>query len=98
MAEVESDFDSPSGFRSVSFAGVGMMARMIEPVKLEEPDDWAALVSELEVWGKVPDPNSVVSIEVTSTERGLNAILSVDSKWLAEFLPWGSDGRQRARA
>jgi len=98
MAEVEPDFDSPSGFRSVSFAGVGMMARMIEPVKLEGPDDWAALVSELEVWGEVPDPNSVVSIEVTSTERGPNATLSVDSKWLAEFLPWGSDGRLRARA
>ena len=73
------------------------MARMIEPVKLEEPDDWISLVSELEAWGKVPDPNSVVSIEVTSTERGLNALLSVDSKWLAEFLPWGSDGRLRAR-
>jgi len=98
MAEIESDSDAPPGFNAVTFAGVGMMARMIEPVKLEEPDDWISLVSELEAWGKVPDPNSVVSIEVTSTERGLNALLSVDSKWLAEFLPWGSDGRLRARA
>ena len=97
MAEVEPDLDAPPGFRAVRFAGTGMVAGMLEPQNLAEPVDWAALVSGLETWGEVPEPDSITSISTTATDRGLTAELSSDSEWLAEFLPWGSDGRLRAR-
>jgi len=98
MAEVESDSDAPPGFNAVTFAGIGMVARMLEPQNLAEPADWTALVSDLEPWGEVPEPNSINSISTTATDRGLTADLSADLEWSAEFLPWGSDGRLRARA
>ena len=98
MAEVESDSDAPPGFDAVMFAGTGMVARMLEPQELTEPADWAALVENLEPWGDVPEPSSIVSISVTPTDRGLTVELSAVSEWSAEFLPWGSDGRLRARA
>ena len=97
MAEVEPDLDAPPGFRAARFAGTGMVAGMLEPQNLAEPVDWAALVSGLEAWGEVPEPDSITSISTTATDRGLTAELSSDSEWLAEFLPWGSDGRLRAR-
>ncbi len=97
MAEVEPDLDAPPGFRAARFAGTGMVAGMLEPQNLAEPVDWAALVSGLEAWGEVPEPDSITSISITATDRGLTAELSSDSEWLAEFLPWGSDGRLRAR-
>ena len=97
MAEVEPDLDAPPGFRATRFAGIGMVAGMLEPQNLAEPVDWAALVSGLETWGEVPEPDSITSISITATDRGLTAELSSDSEWLAEFLPWGSDGRLRAR-
>jgi len=74
-----------------------MVAGMLEPQNLAEPVDWAALVSGLEAWGEVPEPDSITSISTTAADRGLTAGLSSDSEWLAEFLPWGSDGRLRAR-
>ncbi len=98
MAEVEADSDAPPGFNAVTFAGIGMVARMLEPQNLAEPADWTALVSDLEPWGEVPEPNSINSISTTATDRGLTADLSADLEWSAEFLPWGSDGRLRARA
>jgi hypothetical protein len=98
MAEVESDSDAPPGFNAVTFAGIGMVARMLEPHDLANTDDWKSLVARLESWGEVPDPDSIVSISTASTNRGLVAKLSTDSDWSAEFLPWGSDGRLRARA
>ncbi len=98
MAEVESDSDAPPGFNAVTFAGIGMVARMLEPQNLAEPADWTDLVSDLELWGEVPEPNSINSISTTATDRGLTADLSADLEWSAEFLPWGSDGRLRARA
>ena len=97
MAEVEPDLDAPPGFRAARFAGTGMVAGMLEPQNLAEPVDWAALVSGLETWGEVPEPDSITSISTTATDRGLTVGLSSDSEWLAEFLPWGSDGRLRAR-
>ena len=98
MAEVEPDSDAPPGFDAVMFAGTGMVARMLEPQELTEPADWAALVENLEPWGDVPEPSSIVSISVTPTDRGPTVALSAGSEWSAEFLPWGSDGRLRARA
>jgi hypothetical protein len=98
MAEVDSDSDAPPGFNVVSFAGIGMVARMMEPQNLADPADWAALVSDLEPWGEVPEPELLTSISITATDRGLTVELYSISDWLAEFLPWGSDGRLRARA
>ena len=98
MTQVESDEEAPPGFVALRFAGIGMMARMIEPKQLNEPADWINLVSKLEAWGEVPNPDSITSLQNMPNERGLNAVLKADSTWLAEFLPWVSDGRIRARA
>ena len=98
MVQVESDEEAPPGFAALRFAGIGMMARMIEPQSLNEPGDWASLVGGLDAWGEVPEPNSITSLRTSPTPRGLNAVLQADSLWLAEFLPWVSDGRIRARA
>ena len=98
MREVEPDSDAPPRFDAVMFAGIGMVARMLEPQELTEPADWAALVENLEPWGEVPEPNSILSISATPTDRGLTVELSAGFEWSAEFLPWGSDGRLRARA
>lgn len=98
LAEIESDTDAPPGFNVVTFAGIGMVARMLEPHDLTNTDDWKSLVIRLESWGEVPEPDSIVSISTATTNRGLVAKLSADSDWSAEFLPWGSDGRLRARA
>jgi len=98
MVQVESDEEAPPGFNALRFAGIGMMARIIEPKQLNEPADWCNIVSELEAWGEVPDPDSITSLHTIPNEKGLNAVLKADSAWLAEFLPWVSDGRIRARA
>ena len=81
MAEVESDSDTPPGFDAVMFARFGMVARMLEPQELTEPADWAALVENLESWGEVPEPNSILSISVTPTDRGPTVELSAESEW-----------------
>ena len=98
MVQVESDEEAPPGFNALRFAGIGMMARIIEPKQLNEPADWGNIVSELEAWGEVPNPDSITSLHTIPNEKGLNAVLKADSAWLAEFLPWVSDGRIRARA
>ena len=101
MSQVESDEEAPPGFIALRFTGpkrMRMMARMIEPESLSEPADWSNMVGELESWGQVPDPDSIKSLQKMPSPRGLNAILQADSKWLAEFIPWVSDGRIRARA
>jgi len=100
MTQVESDEKAPPGFIALRFAGgkIKMMARMIEPEQMNEPEDWNNLVGDLEAWGEVPDPDSITSLQKMPSERGLNAVLQSDSAWLAEFLPWVSDGRIRARA
>ena len=54
MTQVESDEEAPPGFVALRFAGIGMMARMIEPKQLNEPADWINLVSKLEAWGRSP--------------------------------------------
>ena len=57
MSQVESDEEAPPGFIALRFAGIGMMARMIEPESLSEPEDWSTMVGELKSWGEVPDPD-----------------------------------------
>ena len=98
MAEVESDSEAPAGFQAVTFAGIGMVASMLEPISISNADDWKLLISELEPWGEVPDPDSITETSLESSERGMIATLSANGPWVAEFLPWGSDGRLRARA
>ncbi|MEC7706864.1 MAG: hypothetical protein VX723_02790, partial [Candidatus Thermoplasmatota archaeon] len=98
MAQVESDEEAPPGFIALRFAEIGIMARMIEPETLNGPEDWESMIGNLESWGEVPEPGSINSLRTIPTPRGLNAVLEADSVWLAEFLPWVSDGRIRARA
>jgi len=98
MAEVESDSEAPAGFQAVKFAGTGMVASMLEPISISNADDWKLLISELEPWGQVPDSGSITEASSESSERGMIATLSANGLWIAEFLPWGSDGRLRARA
>jgi len=98
MAEVESDSVAPAGFQAVKFAGSGMVASMLEPISISNADDWKLLISELEPWGQVPDSGSITEASSESSERGMIATLSANGLWIAEFLPWGSDGRLRARA
>ena len=98
MAEVESDSEAPAGFQAVKFAGTGMVASMLEPISMSNADDWKLLISELEPWGQVPDSSSITEASSESSERGMIATLSANGLWIAEFLPWGSDGRLRARA
>jgi len=98
MAEVESDSEAPAGFQAVKFAGTGMVASMLEPISISNADDWKLLISELEPWGQVPDSGSITEASSEASERGMKATLSANGLWIAEFLPWGSDGRLRARA
>ena len=98
MAQVESDEEAPPGFIALRFAEIGIMARMIEPETLNGPEDWESMIGNLESWGEVPEPGSINSLRTIPTPRGLNAVLEADSVWLAEFLPWVSDGRIRASA
>ena len=87
MAEIESDSEAPAGFRAVRFAGMGLVASMIEPISVSNLDDWKTLVSELEAWGEVPDPDSITRISSESSDHGMIAALSAGSAWTAEFLP-----------
>ncbi|MEC7700243.1 MAG: hypothetical protein VX652_00390, partial [Candidatus Thermoplasmatota archaeon] len=97
MAEVETEASAPAGFESVAFAGIGLTCEMLEPVQLASPEDWELVVSELEPWGEVPELGAIESLLSGATNRGPVATLFSDSKWLAEFLPWGSDGRLKRR-
>tara|TARA_B100000686_G_scaffold347337_1_gene435800 strand:- start:4642 stop:5889 length:1248 start_codon:yes stop_codon:yes gene_type:complete len=98
MAQIENSDPVPAGFESASFAGIGMTCKMIEPSKLESKSDWLTIVSELKPWGRVPEHENLEVTSLTENERGPIAILRGDSEWVAEFLPWGSDGLLRKRA
>ncbi len=97
MAEVETEASAPAGFESVAFAGIGLTCEMLEPVQLASPEDWELVVSELEPWGEVPEPGAIESLLPGASNRGPIVTLFSDSKWLAKFLPWGSDGRLKRR-
>jgi hypothetical protein len=97
MAEVETEASAPAGFESVAFAGIGLTCELLEPVQLASPEDWELVVSELEPWGEVPEPGAIESLLPGASNRGPIVTLFSDSKWLAEFLPWGSDGRLKRR-
>ena len=94
MSRIETTNESPPGFQSLVFVGIGMKSEMLEPTN---PDDWSATISGLKSWGEVPSQDSSVE-EIIHTDRGINLKLKDnDTYWLAEFFPWGNDGRLRSR-
>ena len=98
MSLQEISAPAPAGFESFSFAGIGMTCKMIEPLKLESRYDWVTIVSELRSWGEVPEPSTLEVSSLSEDDRGPIAILRGESEWVAQFLPWGSDGFLRKRA
>ena len=97
MKEVIDESESPSGFEPRSFAGIGMTCKLLEPIPIDGISEWEQAISDLTSWGKVPDPSSLSSVLLSENDRGPIARLSGDSNWIAEFLPWGSDGLLRRR-
>ena len=97
MKEVIDESESPSGFEPRSFAGIGMTCKLVEPIPIDGISEWEEAISDLTSWGKVPDPSSLSSVSLSENDRGPIARLSGDSNWIAEFLPWGSDGLLRRR-
>ena len=94
MSRIESDNEAPKGFKWLIFAGIGLKSKMLEPI---DENNWNNTISDLKSWGEVPSENVIVE-EVFNTERGINLKLNDSGKyWLAEFFPWGTDGRFRAR-
>ena len=97
MNEVIDESETPSGFEPRSFAGIGMTCKLLEPIPIDGISKWEQAISDLTSWGKVPDPSSLSSVLLSENDRGPIARLSGDSNWIAEFLPWGSDGLLRRR-
>ena len=97
MKEVIDESETPSGFEPRSFAGIGMTCKLLEPIPIDGISEWEQAISDLTSWGKVPDPSSLSSVLLSENDRGPIARLSGDSNWIAEFLPWGSDGLLRRR-
>ena len=102
LRQVTSDLQTPPGFTPIRVVGmgglVGMSADFIEPNKILTPSDWKGLVEALEHWGEVPDPITVSNLSSEETSRGLRVHISANDEWLAEFLPWGSDGLLKTRS
>jgi len=59
MKEVTDDSETPSGFEPRSFAGIGMTCNLVEPISINSISEWEETISDLESWGKVPDPSSL---------------------------------------
>ena len=97
MKEVTDDSETPSGFEPRSFAGIGMTCKLVEPISIDSISEWEEIISDLTSWGKVPDSSSLSSVSLSENDRGPIARLIGDSYWIAEFLPWGSDGLLRRR-
>ena len=99
MRVVESDDPCPTGFLSITVINteLGMSASMIEPDEINVPDDLERVISDLEPWGEVPE-GIIRSLSYEETSRGPVVRLNADEDWVAEFLPWGSDGQIRARS
>lgn len=102
LRQVSPDFEAPPRFSPIKVVGmkglIGFKADIIEPISASSPDDWVAIVKDLQEWGEVPNPSKVSKLISEQTDRGLVATLSAEEEWIAEFLPWGSDGLLRARS
>ena len=101
LPQIEHSEIAPRGFEILEFSGrgplSGLSCTMIQPSELIEPSDWIEIVSELEPWGEVPDPQSIVHVSTSDHVRGPIANLRSETEWVAEFLPWGTDGLLRKR-
>ena len=101
LPQIEHNEIPPRGFEILEFSGrgplSGLSCSMIQPSELIEPSDWIEIVSELESWGEVPDPQSIVHVSTSDHVRGPIANLRSETEWVAEFLPWGTDGLLRKR-
>ena len=98
LARVKNDDKVPVGFEALGFAGIGLSCKMMEPSSLSTPSDWELLISEMNSWGDVPEPDKIEVLSLGEDERGPSAILGDGKESIAEFLPWGSDGLIRKRA
>jgi len=94
MSQLESDDEAPDGFNWLIFAGIGLRSKMLEPLDV---NNWSQTISDLQSWGKVP--SGIITVEnIVNTDRGISLKLNNNGVyWLAEFFPWGTDGRFRAR-
>lgn len=102
MRQVRSNFDAPPGFHPIKVVGMqgltGIKAELIEPISMKSSEDWKETVNELHSWGEVPPPESVRSLIRENSERGIVAVIEAEESWIAEFLPWGSDGLLKVRS
>jgi len=94
MTRINSEDEAPIGFQRLVFVGIGMKSEMFEP---NNPNNWKDTILGLKSWGEIPSDESLVE-EIIHSERGINLKLKDNEEyWLAEFYPWGTDGRLRAR-
>ena len=101
LPQIEHSEIAPRGFEILEFSGrgplSGLACSMIQTSELIDPPDRFEIVSELEPWGEVPDPQSIVHVSTSDHVRGPIANLRSETEWVAEFLPWGTDGLLRKR-
>ena len=45
-----------------------------------------------------PKPESVTRLTTEDSERGIVVVIEAEDDWIAEFLPWGSDGLMKVRS
>ena len=101
LPQTENSEISPRGFDILEFSGRGPLSAlscsMFVPSNMGTDFDWTEITSDLSAWGEVPDPSSIEGITISEDFRGPIAHLSEKTEWVAEFLPWGSDGLLRKR-
>ena len=91
------DSETPSGFEPRSFAGIGMTCNFVEPTSIKSISEWEEATSDLDIMGEGSGPIiSVLSLAFGERQRP-DCQTRGDSNWIAEFLPWGSDGLLRQR-
>jgi len=102
LRQVTPNFEAPPGFHPIKVVGMqgltGIKAELIEPISMESQEDWREVVKELDSWGEVPQPESVTRLTTEDSERGIVAVIEAEDDWIAEFLPWGSDGLLKVRS
>ena len=102
LRQVTPNFEAPPGFHPIKVVGMhgltGIKAELIEPISMKSPEDWREIVNGLQSWGEVPSPESVTRLTTENSERGIVAVIEAEEDWIAEFLPWGSDGLLKVRS
>ncbi len=102
MRQITPNFEAPPGFHPIKVIGMhglsGIKAELIEPISMKSPEHWREIVNELDSWGDVPQPESLTRLTTENSERGIVAVIEAEEDWIAEFLPWGSDGLLKARS